>query len=85
MDMSYLFFFNETWCMYVSLYDARGFWMKVKHGHASTPHVDNDFGVGHTLNVTVPQCEMQREKLLFAQYLVTTAPGRYADGHGFMT
>jgi hypothetical protein len=25
MEMSYLFFWNETWCMYVSLYGARGF------------------------------------------------------------
>jgi hypothetical protein len=59
--------------------------MKFRRGHASTPHVDNDFGVYHTLNVTVPLCEMQREKLLFAQNLVTIAPGRYADGHRFMT
>jgi hypothetical protein len=59
--------------------------MKVRRGHASTPHVHNDFGVSHTLNVTVPLCEMKREKLLFAQYLVTTAPGHYADGHWFMT
>jgi hypothetical protein len=59
--------------------------MKVRRGHASTPHVDNDFGVDHTLNVTIPLCEMQREKILFAQYFVTTAPGCYADGHRFMT
>jgi hypothetical protein len=28
------------------------------------PHADNDFGIGHTLDIAVPLCHMLRENLL---------------------